>query len=118
MYHVDIIGLKKTRTAKDSVGVYRKIIQTRKIPALEATYPLDIFPKDFMFGTASSSYQIEGGWNADGKGENIWDRITHTHASEVGGAIKNGDIAANSYDFYMEDVKALKEVGVKHQIYI
>ena len=44
------------------------------------------FPKDFMWGTATSSYQIEGAPDLDGKGPSVWDHFSHTE-----GNIKNGD---------------------------
>jgi len=68
------------------------------------------FPKGFYWGTGTSSYQIEGAWNEDGKGESIWDRYAHTP-----GNIKNnetGDVANDHYHRYEEDVALMKrELG-------
>lgn len=69
-------------------------------------------PEDLIIGFASASYQIEGGWNDDGKGENIWDRYTHSNP----GLIRdkgNGDIACDSYHKYEEDVQLIKNAGGK-----
>ncbi|XP_065206346.1 myrosinase 1-like [Planococcus citri] len=68
------------------------------------------FPDDFLFGVATSSYQIEGAWNVDGKGENIWDRLTHSDPDAILNK-DNGDDAAKSYYFYKEDIDLLKEIG-------
>ncbi|KAF2898478.1 hypothetical protein ILUMI_07698 [Ignelater luminosus] len=69
------------------------------------------FPDGFIFGTASSSYQTEGAWNLDGKGENIWDRFTHDHPEKIADG-SNGDIAADSYHKLDEDIRLLKNLGV------
>lgn len=71
------------------------------------------FPKDFLFGAATSAYQIEGAWNTDGKGENIWDRFSHRNPSPI---VNNdtGDVACDSYQRYKEDVAVAKELGLSH----
>lgn len=69
------------------------------------------FPSGFVFGAASSSYQIEGAWNEDGKGESIWDRFAHTP-----GKIKNGDTGDAACDFYhrsKDDITLIKELGLQ-----
>ncbi len=67
------------------------------------------FPDGFHWGTATASYQIEGSWDADGKGESIWDRFSHTP-----GKIKNGDtgdVACDSYRRWQDDIALMKELG-------
>jgi beta-glucosidase len=68
------------------------------------------FPNGFFWGAATASYQIEGGWNEDGKGESIWDRFAHTP-----GKIKNGDtgdIACDSYHRWREDVALARAMNL------
>jgi beta-glucosidase len=68
------------------------------------------FPEGFHWGTATASYQIEGAWREDGKGESIWDRFTHRS-----GKIKNGDtgdVACDSYHRYREDVALMREMNL------
>ena len=69
-----------------------------------------MFKKNFLWGTATSSYQIEGAPNKDGKGESVWDKFSHTK-----GKIKNGDtgdIACNHYELWPKDIELLKRLGV------
>ncbi len=69
------------------------------------------FPDDFTWGVATSSYQIEGAWDADGKGESIWDRFSHTPGRIEDGS--TGDIACDHYHRYREDVALMKALGVR-----
>jgi beta-glucosidase len=68
------------------------------------------FPNDFIWGAATSSYQIEGAWNEDGKGESIWDRFAHTPGKIRDGA--NGDVACDHYHRWRDDVALLQELNL------
>jgi beta-glucosidase len=68
------------------------------------------FPPGFHWGAATASYQIEGAWQADGKGESIWDRFAHTPGKVKHG--HTGDVACDSYHRFREDVSLMKEMGL------
>ena len=68
------------------------------------------FPENFIWGAASSAYQIEGYSTADGGGKSIWDTFSHTEVKVAFG--DNGDVACDSYHRYEEDVKLLKDAGI------
>jgi beta-glucosidase len=68
------------------------------------------FPRDFKWGTATSSYQIEGAPTAGGKGPSVWDSFSH-----IEGKIKNGDTgdtACDHYHLWRDDIELLKKLGV------
>ncbi|HKJ40342.1 MAG TPA: GH1 family beta-glucosidase [Anaerolineales bacterium] len=70
-----------------------------------------IFPENFIWGTATASYQIEGAWDKHGKGESTWDRFTHTP-----GNIRdndNGDVAVDHYRLWKKDIALMKRIGLK-----
>lgn len=69
------------------------------------------FPQGFIWGTATSAYQIEGAWNDDGKGPSIWDTFAHTPDKIQNG--DTGDIANDHYHRYKEDVALMKSIGAK-----
>ena len=68
------------------------------------------FPEGFIWGVASSAYQVEGGWNLDGKGLSNWDVWTQdpSHISDQ----SSGQMAADSFHKYKEDVKLIAEMGL------
>ncbi|HTU51176.1 MAG TPA: family 1 glycosylhydrolase [Acidobacteriaceae bacterium] len=69
------------------------------------------FPEGFLWGMATASYQVEGAWNEDGKGESIWDRWTHT-VGKIRGA-GTGDVACDHYHRYPQDIAMLKQLNQK-----
>lgn len=68
------------------------------------------FPPGFAWGAATASYQIEGAALADGRGESIWDRFSHTPGRVVGG--DTGDVACDHYHRYREDVALMARLGL------
>ncbi|SEO18019.1 6-phospho-beta-glucosidase [Amphibacillus marinus] len=72
---------------------------------------LKAFPNNFLWGSASAAYQIEGAHDQDGKGPSVWDvytKIPGTTFKET-----NGDIAVDHYNRYQEDVALMAEQGLK-----
>jgi beta-glucosidase len=68
------------------------------------------FPRDFLWGTATSAYQVEGSPLADGAGPSTWHRFTHTPGTVADGA--TGDVACDHYRRFAEDVALMKRLGV------
>ncbi len=69
-----------------------------------------IFPDGFLWGTATSSYQIEGAWNEDGRGESIWDNFSHQPYNIENG--DTGDTACDHYHRMPQDVELMKTLGL------
>jgi beta-glucosidase len=68
------------------------------------------FPRDFLWGAATASYQIEGAVHEGGRGESVWDRFCATP-----GKVRNGDsgeIACDFYHRYPDDIALMKELGL------
>ncbi|XP_071963681.1 lactase/phlorizin hydrolase-like [Antedon mediterranea] len=130
MHYVDFNDPNRKRTPKNSTIIYAKIVADNGFPKDDDTsdeepeyvYPdvfndperdafhYGTFPEGFAWSSATSSYQIEGAWDADGKGESIWDRFAHE-----GGHVYNndtGDVACDSYNNIKEDVKMIKAMGL------
>ena len=70
-----------------------------------------MFKKDFLWASASAAYQIEGAYQEDGKGVSIWDIYANTPGHTFNGT--NGNIACDFYHRYEEDIKLMKEQGLK-----
>jgi beta-glucosidase len=70
-----------------------------------------IFPPGFLWGAATSAYQIEGGWNEDGKGPSIWDTFAHQPGKTFKG--HNGDHAIDHFHRWKDDIQLMKYLGLK-----
>ncbi|KAG9815807.1 putative beta-glucosidase, partial [Aureobasidium melanogenum] len=68
-------------------------------------------PKNFLWGFATASYQIEGAPHEDGRTDSIWDTFCRIPGKIAGN--ENGDVACDSYHRYKQDVKLLKDMGAR-----
>ncbi|XP_059449563.1 beta-glucosidase 12-like [Corylus avellana] len=69
------------------------------------------FPTDFIFGTATAAYMIEGATNIDGRGPCTWDIFVKRHPEKIRDG-KNADVACDFYHRYKEDIQLLKTIGL------
>jgi beta-glucosidase len=73
--------------------------------------PYHSFPKNFVWGTATSSYQIEGAADRDGRGASIWDTFSNTQGRTFNG--ESGRVACDHYHRYAADVALLRDLGIQ-----
>ncbi len=71
-----------------------------------------VFGPDFLWGVATSAYQIEGAFDEDGRGVSIWDTFSKQQGKITGEG--NGDVACDHYHKYMEDIQLMQDLGVTH----
>ncbi len=70
---------------------------------------LDRLPSDFVWGTATAAYQIEGAVREDGRAPSIWDTFSHTPGMVAGG--DTGDVACDHYHRWPEDIALMRRLG-------
>lgn len=69
------------------------------------------FPPGFVWGAATSAYQIEGAAAEDGRGESIWDRMAHTDGRVIDGT--SGDVACDHYHRWPDDLRLMGQLGLQ-----
>lgn len=72
---------------------------------------LDKFPENFLWGSASAAYQVEGAWQEDGKGLSIWDEYVRIPGKTF--EKTDGNVAVDHYHRFKEDVRLMSEMGLK-----
>ncbi|MFD7921328.1 GH1 family beta-glucosidase [Streptomyces sp. NPDC059740] len=77
---------------------------------LQSTPAAEPFPPGFVWGAATAAYQVEGAAAEDGRTPSIWDTFSHTPGRVLGG--DTGDVAADHYHRYRDDVRLMKDLGL------
>jgi beta-glucosidase len=70
-----------------------------------------IFPQGFLWGSATASYQVEGGVHEDGRGPTIWDTFSHLPGAVANG--DTGDVSTDYYHRYKQDIALMKDLGLR-----
>jgi beta-glucosidase len=70
-----------------------------------------MFPTDFLWGSATASYQVEGAAREAGRGPSIWDTFSHSRGKVHGG--ETGDVADDFFHRYRHDIGLMKNLGLK-----
>ena len=83
-------------------------MEGKLVPEEELLY--ETFPEDFLWGVASSAYQVEGGWDEGGKGLSNWDVWTQDPGNTEDHS--TWQVAADSFNKYREDVQLVADMGV------
>ncbi|XP_047456737.1 lactase-phlorizin hydrolase-like [Mugil cephalus] len=112
LHHVDFSNPNRPRSPKYSAHYYYHIMKDNGFPTNLEEKIYGHFPKDFIWGTATAAYQIEGAWRADGKGLSIWDTFAHTPGKMANH--DSGDLACDSYNRIEDDINLLKQLNVSH----
>jgi beta-glucosidase len=107
-----LAGVGSVLLAGHSSGAYRSSFQ-QPVPGAVPFEELSNahFPDGFLWGMATASYQVEGAWNEDGKGESIWDHYSHEVGKIKGGG--TGDVACDAYHLYPQDIALLRSLNLK-----
>jgi len=95
-------------TTAPQAGLAEMPAETQPKPAQATAAP---FPDGFRWGVATSAYQIEGAVTEDGRGASIWDVYAHTPGKIKDG--RNADVANDHYHRYKDDVRLMRDLGVK-----
>jgi beta-glucosidase/6-phospho-beta-glucosidase/beta-galactosidase len=91
--------------------LYTLPVSTPAVPKKEDGKYYHGFPDDFVWGAATSSYQIEGATHEGGRGQSIWD--TFCEGTNNIADRSNGDIACDHYHRMQEDVQLIKNLGIR-----
>jgi beta-glucosidase len=78
----------------------------------QQSFKSGLFGPDFSWGVSTASYQIEGAWNEEGKGESIWDRFSHIHGKIKANA--TGDVACDFFHRYSDDLSLLRQLNFRN----